>query len=231
MKLLLSIHDVTPATLGRVEAIFERLQSHGLWPVTLLVVPGLGWSDDELDRLRQMVDAGARLAGHGWRHEAAAIRGFRHRLHSLLLSRNAAEHLALAPRGILRLMLANHRWFVRQALPEPVLYVPPAWAMGPVPRPLLARLPFALYETLSGVWCARTGRMHRLPLAGFEADTAWRAFFVRASNGLNAQWARLAGRPLRLGIHPMDFELRLARDLQAWIESGGEVADYASLIG
>lgn len=228
MRLLVSIHDVMPATLGQVERIFARLQNAGLSPVTLLVVPGAGWQHRHLDRLGKMVALGAELAGHGWRHEVRHVRGFRHRLHSALISRRAGEHLALSRREILRLMLKNHRWFARHDLPAPGLYVPPAWAMGPLPRRVLDRLPFDRYETLAGVYEVKDQRFYRLPMAGFEADTAFRAVTVRAFNRINRAWARAGGRPLRLGIHPGDFELGLAEDLRAMLAARGQPLSYTA---
>jgi len=228
MRLLVSIHDVMPATLDRVERIFDRLVAARLLPVTLLVVPGTGWRHQDLARLRAMLAAGAQPAGHGWRHKVRHVRGVKHRLHSALISRRAAEHLALSRREILRLMLGNHRWFGDHGLPEPGLYVPPAWAMGPVPRRLLDRLPFDRFETLAGVYDARGRRFHRLPLVGFEADTAFRSVTVRGSNRVNRVLAQASGRPLRLGIHPDDFELKLAADLEAMIDAGGEPLSYSS---
>jgi predicted deacetylase len=229
MKLLVSIHDVMPTTLDRVERIFERLVAARLLPVMLLVVPGTGWRREDLDRLHGMLDAGAQAAGHGWRHEVRHVRGLKHRLHSALISRRAGEHLALSRNEILRLMLRNHRWFGDHGLPQPGLYVPPAWAMGAVPRTLLNRLPFDQFETLAGVYDARSRRFHRLPLVGFEADTTFRAVTVRGFNLLGRGLARASRRPLRLGIHPDDFELRLADDLEAILQAGGRPLAYDSL--
>jgi len=229
VRLLVSIHDVMPATLARVESIFDRLTTAGLTPVTLLVVPGTGWTRADLDRLRALLERGGELAGHGWCHTAREIRGLGHRLHSALISRNAAEHLALSRFGIVRLMLANHRWFGDHGLPQPTLYVPPAWAMGPVPRRVLKRLPFRRYETLAGVFDGRADRFHRLPMVGFEADTRFRAVSVAAFNALNRSLAGATGRPLRLGIHPDDFELRLAEGLESMIAAGGESIGYDAL--
>lgn len=230
MKLLVSIHDVMPSTLTRVERIFDRLAGAELTPITLLVVPGTGWDPAGVDRLRSLLARGGELAGHGWTHEARSIRGLKHRLHSLLISRNAAEHLALSRFGILRLMLRNRRWFEAHDLPVPGLYVPPAWAMGPVARSVLDTLPFRFYETLAGVYDSKAGRFHRLPMAGFEADTVFRAVAVGASNAVNRQIARASGRPLRLGLHPNDFELRLADALRRWIDAGGEALSYSSAL-
>jgi len=229
MKLLVSIHDVMPTTLDRVERIFDRLVAARLLPVMLLVVPGAGWRREDLDRLGAMLDAGAQPAGHGWRHEARHVRGLKHILHSALISRRAAEHLALSRKEILRLMLSNHRWFGDHGLPEPGFYVPPVWAMGAVPRNLLDRLPFDQFETLAGVYDARSRRFLKLPLAGFEADTTFRAVTVRSFNRLNRSLAQAGGRPLRLGIHPDDFELKLADELDTMLAVGGESLGYSSL--
>jgi predicted deacetylase len=229
MKLLVSIHDVMPETLDRVRRIFDRLRAAGLEPVTLLVVPGRDWTAAHLAGLRAMVDDGAELAGHGWTHEIRRIRGVRHALHSALISRRAGEHLALSRFGILRLMLNNQAWFDAHDLPAPALYVPPAWALGPVPKALLRRLPFDLFETTGGVYDAGADRFHRLPMAGFETDTAFRAAVVRPFNALNRRWARASGKPLRFGIHPDDFELRLADDLEATIDAGGDCLSYRAL--
>ncbi|MBY6205003.1 polysaccharide deacetylase family protein [Halomonas denitrificans] len=229
MKLLVSIHDVMPETIDRVRRIFDRLIDARMQPVTLLVVPGRDWSSAAIDELRTMVSHGAELAGHGWTHKVERINGVKHALHSALISRRAGEHLALSRIGILRLMLKNRAWFETQGLPAPRLYVPPAWAMGPVPRTLLRRLPFDVYETTGGVYDATADRFLRLPMAGFETDTAFRAAVVRPFNALNRFWARRSGRPLRLGIHPDDFELRLADDLEAMIAAGGECLSYREL--
>lgn len=228
MRLLVSIHDVMPSTLERVERIFERLVDAGLTPVTLLVVPGTGWDADTLQALRALLARGGQAAGHGWCHRARSIQGLRHRLHSALISRDAAEHLALPRAEIVELIRANHRWFAEQQLPVPTLYVPPAWAMGPVPRRALDELPFDRYETLGGVYDSVTQRFRVLPLVGFEADTGFRAASVGMLNRINRAAASALGRPLRLSIHPDDFELRLGADLARMLRSSGEPIGYDS---
>jgi predicted deacetylase len=229
VRLLVSIHDVMPDTLSRTEMIFEQLVRAGLTPVTLLVVPGAGWRDADIDRLQKLVDQGAELAGHGWTHRVRHVRVLKHSLHSRLISRNAAEHLALTRCGILRLLLRNHAWFEQHGLQSPQLYVPPAWAMGNIPSSLLSRLPFEQYETLAGVYSVRRQRLLRLPMAGFETDTWFRAASVAGLNHLNRWWSRLSHRPVRLGIHPYDFDLKLANSLHQWLTDGGEALAYSAL--
>ncbi len=224
-QLVVSIHDVMPETLGATETIVARLNAAGLGRVTLLVVPGRDWSTETLGRLEALLARGAVAAGHGWTHRADSIRGAYHRLHSALISRNAAEHLALDAAALRNLVTRCHAWFGQHGLGSPLLYVPPAWAMGALTPRDLDQLPFARYESLSGVYDVASGRFRRSPMVGFEADTAFRALACRLWNFANLKAAGTK-RPIRLAIHPGDFSLRLADDLERLIDSGGEALDY-----
>lgn len=215
MKALISIHDVMPETLDRVEALVATLAGHGHTALTLLVVPGRDWQPAELAVLRAWQAAGIELAAHGWRHHVDRISGLHHRLHSALISRNVAEHLALDEDGRLRLMQAAATWFNEQGLAPPLTYVPPAWALGRIRRQRLVALPYHRIEVTRGLLDCRSGRLQSLPLVGFEADTAARALVLRAWNATQFGLARRLQRPLRIGIHPDDATLRLATDLDA----------------
>lgn len=223
-----SVHDVMPATLDGVRRCLWRLEEAGLAPADLLVVPGLDWTPAGLGALRGFVARGHRLAGHGWAHRASRPRGAYHRLHAVLISRDVAEHLSLSGPGRTALMRRCAHWFGAHDLPAPALYVPPAWALGGAA--CLAALPeprsggIAHVEVLTGVHDRVAGRFTRLPLLGFEADTAWRAAAVRTSNRLGAALARRSG-VARLAVHPTDFQLRLARELDAVLGAGHRVVD------
>ena len=208
---LFSIHDVMPSTLDATERIAADLADAGIERVTLLVVPDTGWDASTLARLRDLNGRGAALAGHGWRHRIARIRNLQHRLHSLFISRDVAEHLALGRQGCLALMRDCFAWFEAHQLPPPSLYVPPAWAMGDVRTADLDELPYRQFETLSGIYDSATGRWSRTPMVGFEADTPFRALACRAWNRFNLT---VGGGPLRFSIHPADPELLLGDDLR-----------------
>jgi predicted deacetylase len=229
LRYLSSIHDVMPETLDRVEAIFSRLSGQGMGPVTLLVVPGRSWQSSDLDRLRGLVERGAELAGHGWVHEVESIRGVKHRLHSALISKRVAEHLALDAGGCIDLMQRCHAWFSQHGLPEPALYVPPAWAMGPVRRSALEDLPFERFETIAGVYDARRREFRRLPLLGFEVEAGWQRVLVGRWNAVNLAWGRRADRPIRLGVHPNDLSLLLSDQLERLIAGGGAGLSYRAI--
>lgn len=204
-----------PETLDRVAEQLELIERHCPGPVTLLVVPGKDWTAFELERLRQWVTQGHRLAGHGWTHRARRIRGLKHRLHSLLVSRDCAEHLALDRAGIVELMTRNRQWFAEHQLPAPDLYVPPAWALGPVNTADLRPTGFTHVETLSGYLDIASGRFRRSALVGFEAASAWQVPVLKISNAFNRLLARRW--PLRVALHPDDHRLPLAGDLRRWL--------------
>lgn len=208
---LVSVHDLMPETLRPVLEILAQLRRHGQGPVSILVVPGCDWSREQLATLKSLQQDGHMLAGHGWHHRVARIRDFGHWLHSRLISRQVAEHLALAEDEIAALIERCFAWFGDQGLRTPDLYVPPAWAMGRISRTRLATLRFRYYEFLTGVYDARQGRFHRLPLLGYEADTGPRARSLRLSNAVNRRLGQR--RAPRLAIHPHDLRLRLAGDL------------------
>ena len=226
---LVSIHDVMPATLDRVEQQATILERAGLAPVTLLVVPGLDWSRSQLLRLRALSDNGYELAGHGWVHRIEDYRNLAHRIHGLLLSRRVAEHLEQDGEGIERLMCRCRTWFEEQNLPAPALYVPPAWAMGNIAKSRLHDTGYRYFEYLDGIFDATTNRFHRIPLLGYEADTPLRATLLKISNAVNLFLAQSRG-IIRLSIHPLDLELLLSSGLRELIQSGIRCASLQDLV-
>jgi uncharacterized protein len=230
---LVSIHDLMPETMDRVEKILRWLSSCYVPPVTLLVVPGKPWTPRGIDRLRQLAEAGHELAAHGWLHKTKPRRLW-HRIHAALISRNVAEHLDLDPGAIANLMRQSHRWFSEQQLPEPSLYVPPAWALGKVNPSQLAELPFRQIETTSGLLqrdLLGGFQLQKLPLSGYEADTALRAEFLRKWNHWQANTAQRTNRPLRISIHPDDLSLRLRNQLGEQILALDEFIRYGDFGG
>ncbi len=226
MRALISIHDVMPETLDAVAGHIERLRAQGHQRLTLLVVPGRDWAPEGIERLAQWHNEGIELAAHGWHHRVQRLAGPYHRIHAALLSRHCAEHLALDSARIGALMTAAADWFDEQGLPRPTSYVPPAWALGSIGRDQLARLPYERIEVTRGLLAPAEGRLELLPLVGFEADTAARAHLLRGWNRMQIAWARRRQRPLRIGIHPRDHELRLAGDLQRVLAGEWESVCY-----
>ncbi|HCS88766.1 MAG: DUF2334 domain-containing protein [Thiohalocapsa sp. PB-PSB1] len=226
---LVSIHDLMPSTMPAVRRLLRLLERTASQPLTLLVVPGRGWSQAATRELKVLEQAGHILAGHGWLHHIERFRNPYHWLHGLLLSRRVAEHLALDANAIIELINRCHAWFGDNGLNAPYLYVPPAWALGPISIERLAETcPFRLYETFTGILDADGRRMTRMALLGYEADALPRVPVLRGFNAINRRWAKSSGL-LRIGIHPHDGELHLRRDLLSDLEHYRIIGDYASL--
>ena len=228
LKALVSIHDVMPETRSQVTAMLATL-SLPATAVTLLVVPGKDWSLDDIAWLRGLQEAGHPLAGHGWAHHCQPPATLYHKLHSALLSRQAAEHLSFDGEGILQLVKDCHGWFAAQDLLVSPLYVPPAWALGALSPADYHALPFRHVETLSGVLDTESGTLTRLPLVGFEADTPFRAGFLNLFNRFNVAHAQARHLPVRIGLHPFDLSYRLSSQISALIACVTELHDYSAL--
>lgn len=226
---LFSIHDVMPETLHEVEGLLEQfVRRHRPLPA-LLVVPDRDWTRDQVRRLHEWEQSGAELIAHGWRHQTTPRRIY-HRLHSLLISRNVAEHLALDTSGVRALMRRSRAWFGEQGLALPETYIPPAWALGMSPREL-TRLPYRRVETLRGVQLVNNGAVdfRSLPLLGFEADSPLRALFLRQFNRRQLRRAIRDQVPLRISIHPHDANFRLKNDLFDTLEGDFQDLRYQQL--
>ena len=211
-KALFSVHDVTPDTLSRVRDLVALVEDAGHPPPLLLVVAGMEWTRSHLTELRELHRRGCRLAGHGWSHEAPPPTSLAHRIHALVISRDQAEHLSRSREDVLERVRRCHDWFEHHRLEVSPIYVPPAWALGPLTPADLRELPFRYYSTLTGFVDGATGRKVHLPLVGYEADTRGRRRALRMSNALNRVLGRWTGRPVRIGYHPSDLQLLLAED-------------------
>ena len=208
-----------PETLDDVARHVDAIERTGNLPCALLVVPCRGWTDKDIDRVRAWTDRGFEIAGHGWLHDCTP-RSLYHRLHSLVISRNVAEHLAHDNKSLCELVARCHAWFGEHGLPVPTMYVPPAWAMGALTKSDMRELPFRYFESLTGVYDAESGVFQKLPVVGFEADTLLRQCALRMTNGIAQTSARLSGTPLRISIHPFDDTYRIAADLDRMLCAG-----------
>lgn len=227
---VVSIHDVAGTNIDRIGAILDRLSGIGIDAVTLLVIPDSGWDHRGLARLREWRRQGIGIAAHGWRHRCRGPKGWTHKLHSAVISGEAAEHLSMEPAAIAPMIRRSHDWFVQNGLAPIPLYVPPAWAMGPLSRAALGGLPFLWYETLTGILDASTGRRRFFPLVGFEAAGPFSVAGLTAFNGMNRAVQGISGRPLRIAIHPNDLSLDMGRPLMACLGGDYRFTGYPQIL-
>ena len=227
LRALISIHDVMPTNLGEVGQLIELCAGHHIRHPTLLVVPGRGWSEDQLGQLHLWQKHGCELACHGWSHRCAEIKGLKHYVHSRLLSRDVAEHLSLARGEVLDLMHRCATWFADHQFGVPDLYVPPAWALGKLRASDLVNQPFTMVETLTRIHFAN-GHHCRLPLLSFNAHSPSRKYFLVWLNSLTRRSLRQTSL-VRIAIHPTDHRLLLHGDLLRSLALPMQPITYAAL--
>jgi len=207
---IVSVHDVMPSNLSNVCETIGYLKSQQVTAITLFVVPGKAWADDELATLKKFENEGVELAGHGWQHLIYRVETFWHRIHGKIISRDEGEHLSLTGSEIAEIIEKCYKWFDQSGFRSPLLYVPPAWAMGAISRKQLTELPFRCYETVTGLYDSQSGKKLYMPITGYMADAAFRVLPLRIINRLNLA---LPMKPVRITIHPDDLYLPMKKDL------------------
>lgn len=224
---IVSIHDVMPSTLPQVEKVIHFLHAHKVRTYALLIVPGKEWTGGQIAQLLTWQDNGAELAAHGWKHRIAGQKSTWHTFHAQVISRNEAEHLSRTRQEIAEIICRSYHWFQQVGLTEPLLYVPPAWAMGSLPRKDISRLPFGLYETLTGVYDVRNNTYRYMPVTGYMADTAIRSLCLKFLNAVNRAWPM---GPLRVAIHPDDLHYPLKADLSKHLAMFDQFLTYKEIM-
>jgi len=233
--LIVSIHDVAPATLGASAAWSRDLAARGV-PATLLVVGGpWGSAEREEDQhdfaewLRDRERAGDEIAVHGWTHCADLPGPLWRRLWGGLIARGAAEFWSL-DEAEASLRAAAARDAVRASGIEPLGFTPPGWLASAASVAALRRLGFRYTTGHLGVLDLLEDRRHTIPVfchrPGSRLQAAGATLVRRVVPGLVRR-----GRSVRLGLHPADLDhphLRLAalEAIDRSLDLGGEPTTY-----
>ncbi|RMD89878.1 MAG: DUF2334 domain-containing protein [Alphaproteobacteria bacterium] len=213
-RILVSLHDVTPAHFARLRDIVATLERIGVGSrFAMLVVPDF-WSRWPLpahrsfvDWLREQAGRGAEILLHGYTHrDDRHHRHPWHRLRAHWLTAGEGEFLGLDGAEARR-RLDTGRTMLEDLLDGPIDgFVAPAWLYGPDSRQALAAAGFEIAEGRWSVWSPRRGRtLARGPVVAYAGRTRGRLMG-------SLLWSHLAGpllagcRVLRLAIHPHDFD-------------------------
>jgi predicted deacetylase len=204
-----ALHDVEPATFDRCALIRDWLGDHGVGRATLLVIPAPDlhpFSDRRPELARWLEDrahAGDAIAQHGL-HHAQIRRGSPLRQAVARVQGGAAtEFVGLDDQETHDAVQAGRR-VMRLAGLEPRGFVAPAYAYTP-----------ALRRELAGAfdWWAGLLGMHRRAgdarswAAAPALTLGTSSVLKRALSPLAVRaGAAIAGRTLRLDLHPADFE-------------------------
>lgn len=237
MKLLVSIHDVTPAWAPSTLTLWKLCQEYDVAPA-LFVVPNwhgvwpLSQYPEFCQWLRTCASGGAEVFLHGERHDEIGsprstideVRAFGRTAHEgefLTLSHtHAAERIA---RGLQTL---------RQQGLEPIGFVPPAWLAREHTFSAVRDAGLTFSEDARGVRISTRNQSLPAPAVRWSGRTTNRA---RASAFMaSIRWKTQRTLPLvRLALHPQDLEhpvcaASVFKEVRKWL-SLGSTGRYADL--
>jgi predicted deacetylase len=240
-KLVVSLHDVTPAHADRLERAERFLASSGISPVTYLLVPdfhGRAAADVSGDfvgwcRASRRFDVQWFLHGyfHSDRVSPPAHRrlDLAARLASRLLTAREGEFVALRGDALRVRLRTGILTFERCLGAPPVGFVAPAWLFNGELLPALAQLHFRFTENHFRVFQLTTGRSRAAPVITWATRTTLRKYgSLAVATTLRRLWA--AQPVLRIALHPYDFDhpatvASIARTLDT-LRCGRETSEY-----
>lgn len=211
-RLLIAVHDVTPAHGDRISCILALLDRLAVRRPALLVVPNwhgewpLARHPEFVADLRRRQEGGAEIFLHGYRHdEAGHRRSLGQRVRVFGRTAGSAEFVMLDATEAARRMdrgLAD----LRALGLEPVGFVPPAWLFGPDTRRLLQDRGLTLTESFGWIECL-DGRRRRIfaPALSWSTACPWRS---RATSWLAGARTTIERQRdlVRVAIHPLDID-------------------------
>lgn len=179
-RLIVSIHDITPAFTTEVGLILRDLDTIGAAPRVLMVVPsaaGCTSIRDAPELVRLLQDetlAGSEIILHGYTHNAVEpFRGtWPSRLRARLFARDTAEFLTLDGDQLAERLDMGKRMLCDLGL-EPRGFCAPGWLAPPGILPILRRSGFHYYVGMSSIYDLYTGRRKWVPWTGYMGTSSW----------------------------------------------------------
>ncbi|WP_460698091.1 DUF2334 domain-containing protein [Nocardia thraciensis] len=237
-RLVVSVHDVAPATAGETERWCADADALGI-PVSLLVIPG-PWRGGSLSEapefaafLRGRREHGDEIMVHGWDHRATRAGALKRRAVARLVARGAAEFATLDSADAEERLRRAVAVMDEQGL-STTGFTPPGWLTSPAAERALIRTGFSHTTDHFGVRDLRSGRRVR----GFALSQRPGGLGERlATRLLQVQARRTAERGgfVRIALHPDDLRRLGLRDaalraIDLALSAGARATTYAEVI-
>lgn len=226
MKLLVSIHDVTPAFDAEVRALWRLCADRGVTPA-LLVVPDWhgAWPLEEypgfVGWLRARARDGAEVFLHGMRHDEAALsRNWLDELRAFGRTDGEGEFLTLAEDAArARISLGLGR--LRAVGLDPVGFVAPAWLWRGDSRSAVTKAGLRVSEDDRAIYLHARGVRLASPVLRWSARSAIRAW-ASACVAEAQSWRHRDHWLVRIAFHPRDLthpatDRSARRTLDRWV--------------
>jgi predicted deacetylase len=209
--LIVSVHDVAPATRAVAEKIILELSRRGVPVCSLLVVPnyhhrGSATEDRGFVRwLQELEGQGHEIVIHGYYHERPRRPGesLREKFITRFYTGDEGEFYDLAYEEALRRITQARDDFTSAGL-TPRGFIAPAWLLGPAAERAAAEAEMEYTTHLTGVRDLRSGKDFLARTLVYSVRSDWRRALSLLWNG--ALCRHLAGATLaRISIHPPDY--------------------------
>jgi uncharacterized protein len=240
-RLVVSVHDVAPATAAPVRSWCADLDARGIRAALLVIPgpwrsPGLGADPGFAAWLRERAGGGGELVQHGWLHRAptTAVRGqWRRRAVAGVLARGAAEFATLSEGQALARLAAGRAVLAAAGLVTPG-FTPPGWLASPGTTRALTRLGYRYTTSHLGVRDLRGGAFVRAYALSHRPDGFGERFGAALMVAAATREVR-HGRDVRIALHPADLArpgLREAalRAIDGCLERGAAPVTYLDLV-
>jgi hypothetical protein len=235
--ILVTIHDVAPPLMPKVERLWATCASRGVAPGLLVVPDWHGHAPIERDAacvawVRARAAEGAEVFLHGERHdEVGAPRTPGDHLRAFGRTNREGEFLTLrydAARAKIDRGLAR----LRALGLEPVGFVPPAWLARPDTFRAARDAGLQVAEDAGAIHAFRRPRVIASPVVRWSSRGAFRAYGSLVQAELRWRLQRHAP-VVRIALHPADLDhpataASVERELDRWL-GAGRAATYGSL--
>ncbi|MBN2607538.1 MAG: DUF2334 domain-containing protein [Candidatus Fermentibacteraceae bacterium] len=211
-RLLLAVHDVSPANERALRHIAGELEKLGLDRYSMLVVPDYHgeWPLEEHPEfcrwLSGLAEGGVDMVLHGQTHMGSPAERFSwNGLRSLLFTRGEGEFLDLDRDEAERLILNGKRTLAAALGIQAESFVAPAWLYSRGTLKALEHTGFRLAESRWRIW-SPSGRttLLRVPVANYAGGGPLKRLL--ASLWVDIYGTLCAGADtLRFAVHPSDF--------------------------
>jgi predicted deacetylase len=208
--LIVSVHDVAPATRAAAEKMVEELAQHRISVCSLLVVPnyhhgGCATEDREFVRwLQDLESQGHEIVIHGYFHERPRRNGesLRERFLTRLYTNDEGEFYDLEYDEAFRRITRAREEFIAAGL-TPRGFIAPAWLLGSAAERAAAEAEMEYTTRLAEVRDLRSGNHFPARTLVYSVRSGWRRAASLAWNGALAR--QLTGATLaRVSLHPPD---------------------------
>lgn len=209
--LIVSVHDLAPATRAVAEKIILELTRRGVPVCSLLVVPnyrhrGSSTEDRGFVRwLQELEGQGHEIVIHGYFHERPRrpAENLREKFFTRFYTSEEGEFYDLDYEEALRRITQARDDFTSAGL-TPRGFIAPAWLLGAAAERAAAEAEMEYTTHLTGVRDLRSGQDFLARTLVYSVRSDWRRAVSLLWNG--ALCRHLAGAPLaRVSIHPPDY--------------------------